>query len=49
MISSRDILAHQLSSVIEVARRQSRVLQQLDIHYPGAIRLETDNAGRLVI
>ena len=49
MISIRDILAHQLSAVREIARQQSRVLQQLETQHPGITQLETDQAGRIVI
>jgi signal-transduction protein with cAMP-binding, CBS, and nucleotidyltransferase domain len=49
MISIRDILAHQLSAVQAIVRRQSRVLQHLETQHPGITQLQTDRAGRIVI
>jgi len=49
MISSRDILAHQLSTVRAIARRQSKILNELEDRYPGITQLEKDPAGRIVI
>jgi len=49
MISSRDIIAHQLSSVKAIVRRQAKTLQRLEETYPGITRLERDASGRLVI
>ncbi|MBS3734932.1 MAG: CBS domain-containing protein [Phycisphaerae bacterium] len=49
MLSSRDILAHQLSSTRAVLRRQSRMLQQLERRHPGISEIRTDTAGRVVI
>jgi CBS domain-containing protein len=49
MISSRDMLAHQLQAVQAVVRRQGMVLHQLEKEHPGITRIETDRAGRVVI
>ena len=49
MISSRDILSYQLSSVESIVRRQSRVLQDLETQHPGITELERDDRGRIVI
>jgi|GEM_PF-467120 len=49
MISSRDILAHQLSAVKAIARKQRKVLQELEKQHPGITQLEVDNRGRVVI
>lgn len=49
MISSRDILAHQLASVKAIARRQSRLLSNLEREFPGITAIEKDGTGRVVI
>ncbi|MHC4294170.1 MAG: CBS domain-containing protein [Planctomycetota bacterium] len=49
MISSRDILAHQLETVRSIARKQSRLLNELEHDHPGITQLETDTSGRIVI
>ena len=48
MISSRDVLAHQLSTAEALARQQFAVLQDLEGEYPGITKLQMDNAGRVV-
>jgi CBS domain-containing protein len=49
MISSRDLLEHQLSAVEELARKQSKVLNKLEDLYPGITQVEMDPTGRIVI
>jgi len=49
MISSRDILAHELTTARTVARLQSRILQDLEAQFPGISRMRRDGAGRVVI
>ncbi len=49
MISSRDILSHQLATVRAIARKQSRVLNDLEEEHPGITELTRDNSGRIVI
>jgi len=49
LISSRDILAYQLSSVEAVVRLQSRTLNSLETKYPGITQLKKDTTGRIVI
>ena len=49
MISSRDILTHQLSIASAQARKGRRILQDLEDRHPGITQLQTDNAGRIVI
>ena len=49
MVSSRDILARQLSAAKAVVQRQSKVLRQLETEYPGITAIEKDRAGRVVI
>lgn len=49
MISSRDILAHQLATVQAVARQQSRMLHELEHEHPGISHIVKDGSGRVVI
>jgi CBS domain-containing protein len=49
MVSSRDLLAAQLSAVKAVVQKQARILRQLEVEYPGITRLDKDSAGRVVI
>jgi CBS domain-containing protein len=49
MVSSRDILLHELTTTRELARRQSKVLTDLERQHPGITQLETDHVGRVVI
>jgi len=49
MISSRDILAHELSQIREIVRQQSRMLSDLETQHPGITAIERDSAGRVVI
>jgi CBS domain-containing protein len=49
MISSRDILAHELEASKAVIRHQGFVLQELERTYPGITRLKVSTSGRIVI
>ena len=49
MISSRDIMAHELSATRKVVREQSHLLRDLESINPGITHLERDSAGRIVI
>lgn len=49
MISSRDILAHQLSSVEALVRTQSKVLQRLERTFPGITELAKGKSGRVQV
>ncbi len=49
MISSRDVMAHQLSAARAVARRQSRLLKDLESQYPGISRVRKDAGGRIIL
>jgi signal-transduction protein with cAMP-binding, CBS, and nucleotidyltransferase domain len=49
MISSRDILAHELEASKAVIRQQGFVLQELERTYPGITRLKVSTSGRIVI
>ena len=49
MVSSRDILGHDLSEVRAEVKRQSRILDQLEREFPGIASLRKDDAGRIVI
>lgn len=49
MISSRDIMSHQLSATRAVARKQSRLLDDLERQNPGITQLRKDSRGRIVI
>ena len=47
MISSRDILAHQLSSVETLVHTQSKVLERLERTFPGITDLEKSKSEQL--
>jgi CBS domain-containing protein len=49
MISSRDVLAHQLSASQALVRRQARVLADLENEHPGITQIQKDRTGRVVI
>lgn len=49
MVSSRDILAQQLSDMKAVVQKQAKVLHQLEAEHPGITALQKDHAGRVVI
>jgi len=49
MISSRDILAHELAQAKEVAKEQSEFIDELEKTFPGITDLRKDRAGRIVI
>ncbi len=49
MISSRDIIAQELSDVRAVVRHQSRLLQDLEHDHPGITSVHRDRGGRIVI
>ena len=49
MISSRDILSHQLETVRAIARRQSKILNDLEGRHPGISKIDRDNSGRVII
>lgn len=49
MVSSRDIMAHQLSATRTLVRRQTQVLQDLESSHPGITHLQTDDGGRICI
>ena len=49
MISSRDIMAQQLSAAGALARKQSMILSELERRHPGITRVETDSAGCVVL
>jgi len=49
MISSRDVLAHQLATVQAVARQQSKLLHDLEHQHPGISHIVKDGFGRVVI
>lgn len=49
MISSRDVMAHQLSAARALARQQSKVLHELESQHPGITRLQRDRAGRIIL
>ena len=49
MLSSRDILRYQLSSVKAIVQKQTRVLNKLEKVHPGITSIETDSRGRVVI
>lgn len=48
MISSRDVMAHELSTTRAVVRRQSRLLKDLESEHPGITHIQTDLAGRII-
>jgi signal-transduction protein with cAMP-binding, CBS, and nucleotidyltransferase domain len=49
MISSRDIMAHQLSTTRAIAARQSRVLKDIERTYPGITEIKRTREGRIVL
>jgi len=49
MISSRDIMAHELHETRQLAEHQSELLQILEQSHPGITDLQKDTAGRVVI
>ncbi len=49
MISTRDILNHQLATVQTIAQKQSELLNNLEQNHPGISRLSRDESGRIVI
>ena len=49
MISTRDLIKHELSTARAVAARQSRLLQQLEQANPGITELRKDASGRIII
>lgn len=49
MISSRDVLAHELSVARAVMHRQNRILSDLERSYPGIARIKITPDGRVVI
>jgi CBS domain-containing protein len=49
MISSRDIMMHQLTAASRLAEQQSELLAELERYHPGITRVEQDSAGRLML
>ena len=49
MISSRDIMAHELSAVRSLAIRQSRILSQLEGSYPGITHMTREMTGPIAV
>lgn len=49
MISSRDLLAHQLSVMQAMVQHQAKILDQLEVEHPGITQLQRTSSGRLVI
>jgi len=49
MISSRDIMAHELSASKSVIRRQSQFINELESAHPGIGDVERNASGRIVI
>ena len=49
MISSRDIMAHQLSTTRAIAARQSRILKDIERTYPGITEIKRTREGRIVL
>ena len=49
MISSRDILAHELAQARETAKQQLKFIDNLEKTFPGITNLEKTPAGRIVI
>ena len=49
MISSRDVLAHQLSATLTMATRQLQILQDLEEAHPGITSLKKDAGGRIIL
>ena len=48
MISSRDVMAHELSASHAVIKKQSRILSDSDQSPPGITRLQMDTWGRVI-
>ena len=49
MVSIRDVIVHQLKAAQERDKHQRGVLQQLEDTHPGITKMNTDDAGRIVI
>ena len=49
MISSRDIMVHQLSTTRAIAARQSRMLKEIEQTYPGITEIKRTREGRIVL
>ncbi len=49
MISSRDIMAHQLSTTRAIAAKQSYMLKEIEQHYPGITEIKRTREGRIVL
>jgi len=49
MISSRDILAHQLSSVEAIAHTQTKVLERLERTFPGITSLTESKSAQIPV
>lgn len=49
MLSSRDLMEHQITSMHAVVQKQSQLLNDLEIHHPGISQLVRDEQGRIVI
>ena len=49
MISSRDIMAHELKASQSMVERQSECIRELEAMYPGVANLERTASGRIVI
>jgi CBS domain-containing protein len=49
MLSSRDVLAHQFSTVKAIVHQQTQILHELEDLYPGITQIEKDRSGRVVI
>ena len=49
MVSSRDILLHELNQTRKIARRQCQVLNDLERQHPGITQLQRDAVGRVVV
>jgi CBS domain-containing protein len=49
MLSSRDILHHELAATRELARRQCKILTDLERQHPGITQIQMDAVGRVVI
>ena len=49
MLSTRDVMAQQLSAAQDTIRIQSQRLDEIEKHYPGTSRMKTDPSGRIII
>ena len=49
MISSRDILSHQLARSQEIVQMQSQIINDLEKEHPGITDVAKDDSGRVVI